>query len=82
MKSLVTLTFFAFFAGLSSSEDKEESSCFFFLLSFCLDCRLRDGTEVDFFAREMTLRQKTNLWATMPQAEQVHSLGSQMGELI
>ena len=74
MKSFMTLTFFTFFADLSSSEDEEEFSCFFrfFLLSFCLDCRLRDGTEVDVFVREIPWRQKTNLWPTSPQAEQAN----------
>ena len=34
MKSFVKLTFLTFFAGLSSSEDEEDSSCFLrFLLS-------------------------------------------------
>ena len=73
MKSLVTLIFFTFFAGLSSSEDEEESSCFlrFFLLSFCLDYQLRDGTEVNFLVRAITLPQKTNLSPTIPHADQM-----------
>ena len=71
MKSLVTLFFY--FLCRSSEDEKSESCCLllFFLLSFCLDCRLRDGTEVDFLVRAINLRQKTNLWPTIPQAEQV-----------